>query len=79
MAGAGNALTLGEIARDREIAARHGFSQPYVSGPQAGTCPGTAEYGHGMSLTSVHGGCCARWERVRNEKALKEPELEAGG
>jgi hypothetical protein len=25
-------------------------------------CPGGAEYGHGMSLTTVHaGGCCERW------------------
>lgn len=56
---------------DAELAARLGLGRPYLSGPNAGTCPGSAEYGHGMSLTTVHsGGCCAAWEQARQP----EPE-----
>ncbi len=46
-----------------------------VWGPNAGQCPGGAEYGHGMTLTSVHGGdCCERWD---NDTATWRPR-EAG-
>lgn len=49
---------------DAEIARRLGLSSPYVLGPLAGHCPGSAEYGHGLSLTSVHGRCCEAWNRA---------------
>ena len=63
-------------ASDAELADRLGLSRPYVSGPNVGKCPGGAEYGHGMTLTTVHAGdCCAAWEQAHAEA---ENELEAG-
>jgi hypothetical protein len=36
-------------------------------GTAARTCPGTSEYGHGLSRTVVHtGGCCERWIAALN-------------
>ena len=70
---------------EAETAARLGLSRPYVSGPRVGQCPGGAEYGHGMSLTTVHvAGCCAAWDQARTEATADsslpstEPEPEAG-
>ena len=58
---------------DAELADRLGLSRPYVSGPNVGKCPGSGEYGHGMSLTTVHAGdCCAAWDQAR--QADSEPE-----
>jgi hypothetical protein len=63
---------------DAELAARLGLARPYTSGPNVGRCPGGAEYGHGMTLTTVHaGGCCAAWDAARNPQP--QPEPEAGG
>ncbi len=64
---------------EAETAARLGLSRPWAPGaPSAGRCPGGAEYGHGMTLTTVHaGGCCTTWDQARI--AAAEPEPEAGG
>jgi hypothetical protein len=66
---------------DVELAERLGLSRPYASGPNVGKCPGGAEYGHGMSLTTVHaGGCCAQWDQARAEAGpgrASEPRAEA--
>lgn len=38
------------------------------------TCPGTTEYGRGLSLTTVHsGGCCERFEAARPAAAFPLP------
>ena len=44
------------------------------TGPEpAPKCPSGAEYGHGMSLTTVHaGGCCEAWAAAQTEPAPKE-------
>jgi hypothetical protein len=60
------------------------MSRPQVLG--ADRCAGGAEYGHGMTLTTVHaGGCCADWEAAhpvhgpgREPAPQPEPEAEAG-
>jgi hypothetical protein len=58
----------------RRLAAKFGLNRPYFfPGPQFGTCPGGAEYDHGMSLTRVHLSCCERWDQARAAR-----ELEAG-
>jgi hypothetical protein len=49
---------------DAAIARRLGLSSPYALGPLAGQCPGSTEYGHGLSLTSVHGCCCEAWNEA---------------
>jgi hypothetical protein len=49
---------------DAAIARRLGLNRPYVLGPLAGQCPGSAEYGHGLTLTSVHGRCCEAWNEA---------------
>jgi hypothetical protein len=63
---------------EAETAARLGLTRPYAAGgPSGGQCPGSAEYGHGMSLTTFHGGCCDAWATAR-AAAAAEPEPEAG-
>jgi hypothetical protein len=60
---------------EAETAARLGLCRPYALGPNVGKCPGGAEYGHGMSLTTVHGlGCCEAWNQARAEAAADTPE-----
>jgi hypothetical protein len=50
---------------ERELADRLGMSRPYALGPLVGSCPGS-ERGHGLTMTSVHGGrCCERWDTER--------------
>jgi hypothetical protein len=62
---------------DAELAARLGLTRPYTSGPNVGKCPGGAEYGHGMSLTTVHAaGCCAAWDQTRADAARAERDAE---
>jgi hypothetical protein len=64
---------------DADLATQLGLSRPYTSGPNLGTCPGGAEYGHGTTLTTVHaGGCCAAWDHARAAAADAEPKPEAG-
>ena len=70
--------------QDAALARRLGLGRPYTSGPRVGRCPGGAEYGHGMSLTTVHaGGCCAEWDRGHQaaqadfEPEADDPEPEA--
>jgi hypothetical protein len=58
---------------DAELADRLGLARPNVSSPNLGKCPGGTEYGHGMSLTTVHGGgCCEAWNAARQPET--EPE-----
>ena len=39
-------------------------------------CPGGAEYGHGMNLTTVHGfGCCDDWASGKTESASRAEEF----
>jgi hypothetical protein len=57
------------LERDQQLATELGLARPYFfPGPQFGTCPGTAEYGHGLTLATVHVGCCARWDAARAER-----------
>lgn len=60
--------------RDAALAREMGLDRPYVSGERAGQCPGGASYGHGLTATSVHLGCCARWDEAR---AAREAERQA--
>lgn len=47
------------------IAESLGLSRPYVTPLLRGTCPGGAEYGHGLTLKTVHShDCCARWHQA---------------
>jgi hypothetical protein len=60
---------------EAETAERLGLTRPYTNGPNVSNCPGGAEYGHGMSLTTVHaGGCCQAWDAARAEATAAEPE-----
>jgi hypothetical protein len=54
---------------------RQGQPRPWVSGPNVGKCPGAAEYGQGMNLTTVHEGtCCEQWEATKGaERQPGEP------
>lgn len=63
---------------EAETAARLGLDRPWApAGERGGQCPGSAPYGHGLTLQVVHGfGCCAAWSQARAE-ARAEPE--AGG
>jgi hypothetical protein len=64
---------------EAETASRLGLARPWVSGPSVGHCPGSGEYGHGLTLTAVHGGgCCAAWNEARAQAAAPEREAEAG-
>ena len=46
--------------------------------PRTDKCPGGAEYGHGMSLTTVHaGGCCERWDAEHAPKPSHTPRADA--
>ena len=61
---------------DAELAQELGLCRPWGYGPQAGHCPGVTEYGHGLTLTAVHGGtCCERWDTAR---AARLADREAG-
>ena len=54
---------------EAEIARDLGLCRPYKLGARIGECPGSAEYGHGMTLTRVHGGrCCEAWETARRQR-----------
>jgi hypothetical protein len=65
---AGTRLSDGRIALDRRLAREHGYNLPYIVGPNAGDCPGTASYGHGFSYTAIHGGtCCQRWDEMHQD------------
>jgi hypothetical protein len=62
---------------DTELTGQLGLCRPFTSGPDGGTCTGSAEYGHGLSLTTVHGRCCQAWDRahaqaIRNRQADAE-------
>jgi microcystin-dependent protein len=59
---------------EAQTAARLGLDIPYAHPDLAGRCPGSAPYGHGMSLTVVHGGCCEAWSQARSEAAAPVPE-----
>lgn len=65
-------------------AARLGLDRPWAHPDLAGQCPGSAPYGHGLSLTVVHGGCCAAWDQARAaagaaaETEAAEADPEAG-
>ena len=51
--------------------------EPASAAPNVGGCPGGAEYGHGMSLTTVHaGGCCNAWAAAHPEAGTPAPEGE---
>ena len=64
----------GALEADRQLAAELGLARPYFfPGPEFGTCPGSAEYGHGLTLTTVHRECCSVWDAARAGR-----ELEAG-
>lgn len=62
---------------EAQTAMRLGLSAPWQHPDRAGTCPGGAEYGHGLTLTTVHaGGCCDSWAAARAEatRAADGPE-----
>jgi hypothetical protein len=60
---------------EQETAARLGLGSPYHPyGPMAGQCPGSAEYGHGLTATTVHAGCCQTWADARADAASAQPD-----
>jgi len=63
---------------DTALARDLGLDRPYVTGPRAGRCPGSAGYGHGLTATAVHGDrCCEAQDRARAERiADRSPEAE---
>ena len=67
---------------DAQLAADLGLCRPWVHGPSVGYCPGVTEYGHGQTLTAVHGRtCCDRWDTARAARLAErqaEQEMEAG-
>lgn len=52
---------------EAQTAERLGLSRPWAHPDLRGTCPGSAPYGHGLSLTVVHGRCCDAWAAARAE------------
>jgi hypothetical protein len=40
-------------------------------------CPGVSEYGHGLTLTTIHmRGCCEKWAQAAPQPEPAQPEAE---